>query len=201
MRSQCFPAPTADAIAVGRFAGDLLGHYARCLCGRRTAGSDVREREKGAVHAYLPSLGKRGYFSARKAVLRRHSAYAERRARPLRRRRARTLRPVGVAARERYPCVRARLRFFGCHVRFIRGTIQPFPPISNPAQPHPILRQRGARAHRPEEPLRSSSADHRGRDERREFIPSLYTGCAPLPEACSRLPTAFAARIIRKPCA
>ena len=50
-------------------------------------------------------------------------AYAESFARPFRRRRMRRRRPVVLFERTRNPCVRARFRFFGCHVRFIRGIV------------------------------------------------------------------------------
>lgn len=60
---------------------------------------------------------------ARRAKAQRQIYYGASLARSLRRRRRKTFLPEVLALRARNPCVFARLRFLGCHVRFMRSTI------------------------------------------------------------------------------
>ena len=57
--------------------------------------------------------------------------YTERRARPFRRLRRKRLRPEALEDRVRNPCVFARLRFLGCHVRFMRDIVNLNSKIAN----------------------------------------------------------------------
>lgn len=81
-----------------------------------------------------------------------HLSYAERRARPLRRRRTNMRRPVAEAERFKNPCVRARFLFLGCQVRLVdMPTLYVFFLLSQPLKKLPefasgVLRRATARA-------------------------------------------------------
>lgn len=84
-------------------------------------GTGVTEREKYSPCTRRAARGRRTksaresrYFFGMGQTI-----YTESFARPLRRRRIKTFFPEVLAERARKPCVRARLRFFGCQFRFV----------------------------------------------------------------------------------
>ena len=84
-----------------------------------------RRRGRGSGWRAIGRRGRRGRShrfatGGRAACDRPSGRYGAKRLRPLRRRRRITSRPPRVRIRARNPWVRARLRFFGCQVRFMR---------------------------------------------------------------------------------
>ena len=100
----------------------------------------VRVRAAVAVDAVEVAAARQAATLAPVACAARHQGV--RRLRPLRRRRLITSRPARVRMRARKPCVFARLRFFGCQVRFMIGEVGAGGPAKPPRATASIERTR-----------------------------------------------------------
>ena len=105
-----------------------------------------RRRGRGSGWHAIARRGRRGRShrfatGGRAACGRPSGRYGAKRLRPLRRRRRITSRPPRVRIRARNPWVRARLRFFGCQVRFMRRrqSTEPFRRRSRAAPIAPVV--------------------------------------------------------------